>query len=53
MYTTIGFDEQFYAYEVEIHELNNCFIFQDSLVSPIPSRYFKCCVKWKKICDSS
>jgi len=35
MFTTIGFDEQFYAYEVKIHEFNNCFIFQDSLISPI------------------
>jgi len=37
MFTKIGFDEKFYAYEVEIHELNNCFIFQDSLISPIPN----------------
>ncbi|CAI6350155.1 unnamed protein product [Macrosiphum euphorbiae] len=37
MFTTIGFNEQFYAYEVEIHELSNCFIFQDSLISPIPN----------------
>lgn len=38
MLTTKGFDEQFYAYEVKINEFNNnFFIFQNSLISPIPN----------------
>lgn len=35
--TTVDFDEHTYAYEVNIHESNRDFIFQDTLISPIPN----------------
>lgn len=35
--TTIDFYEHIYAYEVEVHESNKDFVFQDSLISFVPN----------------
>lgn len=37
-FTTIGFDEHVFCYEVTSPEINDlCYIFQDLLISPIPN----------------
>jgi len=37
LFNTIGFNEHLHAFEIEIPVSNMCFIYQDSLISPIPN----------------